>query len=33
MRGDPVTATKNSETRRVPILPDMENWLMRMKRG
>ncbi len=31
VRGDPVTATKNSETRRVPILPDMENLLMRMK--
>jgi integrase len=31
VRGDPVTATKNSETRRVPILPDMENLLKRMK--
>lgn len=31
VRGDPVTATKNSETRRVPILPDMENLLLRMK--
>jgi len=31
VRGDPVTATKNSETRRVPILPDMENLLNRMK--
>jgi integrase len=31
VRGDPVTATKNSETRRVPILPDMENLLIRMK--
>jgi integrase len=25
VRGDPVTATKNSEIRRVPIIPDMEN--------
>jgi integrase len=31
VRGDPVTATKNNETRRVPILPDMENLLMRMQ--
>jgi integrase len=31
VRGDPITATKNSETRRVPILPDMENLLIRMK--
>jgi integrase len=31
VRGDPVTATKNSETRRVPILPDMENLLARMR--
>ena len=31
VRGDPVTATRNSETRRVPILPDMENLLMRMQ--
>lgn len=31
VRGDPVTATKNSEIRRVPILPDMENLLHRMK--
>ena len=31
VRGDPVTATKNSETRRVPILPDMENLLSRMQ--
>lgn len=31
VRGDPITATKNSETRRVPILPDMENLLTRMK--
>ena len=31
VRGDPVTATKNSETRRVPILPDMENLLLRMQ--
>jgi integrase len=31
VRGDPVTATKNSETRRVPILPDMENLLTRMQ--
>ena len=32
VRGDPVTATKNSETRRVPILPDMDNLLLRMKK-
>jgi integrase len=31
VRGDPVTATKNSETRRVPILPDMENLLLRIQ--
>ena len=31
VRGDPVTAIKNSETRRVPILPDMENLLARMR--
>ena len=33
MRGDPVTATKNSETRRVPLIPDMEGLLMRLKEG
>ena len=32
VRGDPVTATKNSETRRVPILPDMEDLLTRMQK-
>lgn len=31
VRGDPATGTKNSETRRVPILPDMEKLLKRMK--
>jgi integrase len=31
VRGDPVTATKNSEIRRVPILPDMEILLTRLK--
>jgi integrase len=31
VRGDPVTATKNSELRRVPILPDMEVLLTRLK--
>ena len=31
VRGDHVTATKNSETRRVPILSDMENLLTRMQ--
>ena len=31
VRGDPETGTKNSEIRRVPILPDMENLLLRMK--
>ena len=31
VRGNPDTGTKNSETRRVPILPDMENLLTRMK--
>jgi len=32
VRGDPVTATKNGETRRVPIMEDMENLLLRMKK-
>jgi len=31
VRGDPITATKNSETRRVPMLPDMEILLTRLK--
>jgi integrase len=31
VRGDPETGTKNSEVRRVPILPDMENLLVRLK--
>ncbi len=31
VRGDPVTATKNSETRRIPIIPDMERLLMRLR--
>jgi integrase len=31
VRGDPVTSTKNSEIRRVPILPDMEALLIRLK--
>lgn len=31
VRGDPVTATKNSETRRIPIIQDMENLLLRLK--
>ena len=31
VRGDPVTATKNSETRRVPLIPDMEVLLKRLK--
>lgn len=31
VRGDPVTATKNSETRRVPLIPDMEKLLKRLK--
>src|SRR5580704_274339 len=31
VRGDPQTATKNSEIRRVPILPDMEALLLRLK--
>jgi len=31
VRGDPVTATKNSETRRVPIIQDMEDLLKRLK--
>ena len=33
VRGDPVTATKNSETRRVPIIQDMEGLLKRLKEG
>ena len=31
VRGHPETGTKNSEIRRVPIIPDMENLLLRMK--
>ena len=31
VRGDPVTRTKNSEIRRVPILPDMDALLKRLK--
>lgn len=31
VRGDPETGTKNSEIRRVPILPDMESLLLRLK--
>jgi integrase len=31
VRGDPETGTKNSEMRRVPILPDMEGLLARLK--
>ncbi|MCX6922441.1 MAG: site-specific integrase [Verrucomicrobia bacterium] len=31
VRGDPVTATKNSETRRVPLIPDMEGLLVRLR--
>ncbi|SPE57223.1 Integrase family protein (fragment) [Verrucomicrobia bacterium] len=31
VRGDPVTATKNSEIGRVPILPYMEVLLTRLK--
>jgi integrase len=31
VRGDPETGTKNGEIRRVPILPDMERLLMRLK--
>jgi integrase len=31
VRGHPETGTKNSEIRRVPILPDMENLLTRLK--
>jgi integrase len=31
VRGDPETGTKNSEMRRVPILPDMEGLLTRLK--
>ena len=30
-RGDPITATKNSETRRMPIISDMEQLLNRLK--
>ena len=32
VRGDPITATKNSETRRIPIIPDMERLLLRLKK-
>jgi integrase len=31
VRGDPVTATKNGEIRRVPIIEDMEKLLIRLK--
>jgi integrase len=31
VRGDPVTATKNRETRRVPLIQDMEGLLSRLK--
>jgi integrase len=31
VRGNPHTGTKNSEIRRVPILPDMEALLLRLK--
>ena len=31
VRGDPETGTKNSEIRRVPVLPDMEVLLTRLK--
>jgi hypothetical protein len=31
VRGDPITATKNSETRRMPLIPDMELFLNRLK--
>jgi integrase len=31
VRGNPETGTKNSEMRRVPILPDMEGLLMRLR--
>lgn len=31
VRGNPLTSTKNSETRRVPIISDMEALLTRMK--
>ncbi len=30
VRGDPTTATKNSEIRRIPILPDMERLLLEL---
>jgi integrase len=31
VRGDPETGTKNSEIRRVPIIPDLENLLHRLQ--
>jgi integrase len=31
VRGDPVTATKNGEIRRVPIIQDLESLLLRLK--
>ena len=33
VRGDPVTATKNSEVRRIPLIPDLEALLLRMSEG
>jgi len=31
IRGNPETGTKNWEIRRIPIMPDMENLLKRMR--
>lgn len=33
VRGDPTTGTKNSEIRRVPMIPDMLELLQRLKKG
>jgi integrase len=33
VRGDPVTGTKNGETRRVPMIPEMQELLKRLRAG
>jgi integrase len=33
VRGDPVTATKNGETRHVPMIPELEQMLSELRKG
>jgi hypothetical protein len=33
VRGDPETATKNGETRYVPMIPELEQMLNELRRG